>query len=104
MADLKSLHRAGFAEADARGLATALQALADPNRLYILAMLCADGPQSVTSLTARMPIAQPTVTHHLNLLEAAGLVEREKIGSHVYSRVLRPAVTRLGRALTGGAK
>lgn len=54
-------------------------------RLRILKIL-KKGPQRVTNLVNRLEVTQPTVTHHLKLLEAAGLVRMEKRGvEHFYS-------------------
>jgi DNA-binding transcriptional ArsR family regulator len=44
-------------------------------------------------------LAQPTVTHHLQVLHRAGLLHREKRGVWVYYRVLREALDVLRRAL-----
>ncbi|MET0362410.1 MAG: metalloregulator ArsR/SmtB family transcription factor [Sphingobium sp.] len=50
-------------------------ALADPTRRAILARL-AIGEATVTELVAPFRLAQPTISKHLKVLEAAGLVTR----------------------------
>lgn len=50
-------------------------ALADPTRRAILTRL-ADGPASVTEITAPFDMSQPAVSRHLKVLERAGLIER----------------------------
>ena len=55
-------------------------ALADPNRRTILAML-ARGPHSVREIADQMPISRPAVSRHLRLLREAGLVTAEAEGT-----------------------
>ncbi len=52
----------------------AFAALADPTRRAILARL-ASGEATVAELTAPFSLAQPTISKHLRVLEAAGLIE-----------------------------
>lgn len=67
--------------AEAERLGRLFQALADPARLQILHMLkAADAPICVCDFTAALNIGQPTVSHHLARLKAAGLVASEKRG------------------------
>ena len=54
-------------------------ALADPTRRAILARL-ALGETSVGELAEPFEMSLPAVSKHLNVLEAAGLVQREKQG------------------------
>jgi DNA-binding transcriptional ArsR family regulator len=54
-------------------------ALADPTRREILARL-AEGESSVTQLAEPFDISLPAVSRHLKVLEAAGLLAREKDG------------------------
>ena len=50
-------------------------ALADPTRRAILARL-AEGQATVNQLVEPFDLAQPTISKHLKVLEAAGLVTR----------------------------
>ena len=52
-------------------------AVADPTRRGILDRLHTDGPQSIKDLAAPLAITRQAVAKHLDVLEAAGLVERE---------------------------
>jgi DNA-binding transcriptional ArsR family regulator len=52
----------------------AFAALSDPTRRAILARL-ALGEASVSELARPFPFKQPTISRHLKVLEAAGLVE-----------------------------
>jgi DNA-binding transcriptional ArsR family regulator len=54
-------------------------ALSDPTRRRIVEQLGA-GPASVSELAAPLPMSMPAVVQHLQVLEASGLVESEKVG------------------------
>ena len=56
-------------------LSDTFAALADPTRRKILARL-AKGEATVNQLAAPFPISVQAVSHHLKVLEQAGLVER----------------------------
>jgi ArsR family transcriptional regulator len=58
-------------------LLKSLKALADGNRLRILRLLM-DRPRCVCELQAALGIAQPTVSKHLSILEAAGWVDKKR--------------------------
>jgi ArsR family transcriptional regulator len=76
-----------------------MKALADPTRLTMLASLWkADAPICVCDFTAGLGLAQPTISHHMAKLKAAGLVESEKRGIWIYYRLrnkLAPATRQL---------
>lgn len=56
------------------GLMKALKALSDPTRLRILRYL-EDEPHTPSQLARKLRLRAPTVTHHLNELRLAGLVQ-----------------------------
>jgi len=65
--------------------AALLKALADPNRLTILATLAdGDGEVCVCDFTDALPLNQPAVSHHLRILREAELVDCERRGTWVY--------------------
>jgi DNA-binding transcriptional ArsR family regulator len=67
-----------------------MKALADPTRLTMLASLWkADGPICICDFTAGLGLTQPTISHHMAKLKAAGLVESEKRGIWIYYRLHR---------------
>lgn len=70
---------AGFDDANARSLATALKVLADPTRLRILALLHQHGPLLVTELMPDLKLSQATVSHHIKAMESAGLIREEPV-------------------------
>ena len=66
----------------ARELPPALRALADPTRLKIMLML--EGrPHTVGEVVDFFELSQPTITRHLQMLAAAGLVRRRKQAQRV---------------------
>lgn len=54
--------------------------LADENRQKMLIILFDEGPQTVSELTSKIELSQPTVSHHLKLLSDADLVVMTKKG------------------------
>ena len=68
-------------------LSQCLRALADPARLRLL-VLCAAAPVAVSDLAAALGASEPTISRHLKVLAAAGLVRRARRGQFVeYSLV-----------------
>ncbi len=63
-------------------VAEAMQALATPSRVLILANL-RERPQSVSELTAAVGMQQSAVSHQLRLLRDIGLVVGERHGRRV---------------------
>lgn len=81
---------------DAVATASLFKALADPQRVRIVNLLAAAGqPVCVCELTGPLGIAQPTVSHHLKKLTAAGLLRREQRGTWAYYSIDRQAMERL---------
>jgi ArsR family transcriptional regulator, arsenate/arsenite/antimonite-responsive transcriptional repressor len=92
---------APLTDAHAEGLAAAFKALADPARLRILSLIAAQpGAEAcVCHLTEPIGLSQPTMTHHLQVLHAAGLLGREKRGAWVYYTILPERLEELRAAL-----
>lgn len=63
------------------------KALANPLRLQILLSLLQKHEMDCGELTRRFPVAQPTISHHLNILRSAGIVRMRKSGKHHIFRV-----------------
>ena len=86
----------GQAEATAR----VFKALADPHRVKILNLLATSpDPICVCELTGPLGLSQPTVSHHLKKLVAAGLLDREQRGTWAYYSLRRDALGRLAAAV-----
>ncbi|GAA3054862.1 MULTISPECIES: ArsR/SmtB family transcription factor [Actinomycetes] len=85
-------------------LAARLKALADPNRLTLLALVAADarGEACVCDLTGPLDLGQPTVSHHLKILVDAGLLTREKRGVWSYYAVVDGALESIAHAVGHG--
>lgn len=63
----------------------AFKALADPTRRRILELL-AQGDMTAGEIAAHFSMTKPSVSHHLNILKAAGLISDQRKGqSIVYS-------------------
>ncbi|GAA1617412.1 hypothetical protein GCM10009700_02220 [Brevibacterium sanguinis] len=90
------------APADA-DLAARFKALGDPTRLHLLRLIAAaDGREAcVCELTDPVGLSQPTVSHHMKHLVAAGLVTREQRGRWAYYSLVPEVLADLGGWLLG---
>ena len=88
----------------AERVAPLVKALADPVRLRLLSLIAshAGGEACVCDLNDAFELSQPTISHHLKQLHAAGLVDREKRGVWVYYRLNQAALADLSALLGGG--
>lgn len=68
---------------DAGELARLCRALGDETRVRIIALL-ANGELCVCHLEAALELPQPTVSRHLGVLRAAGVVEGRREGTWMY--------------------
>jgi DNA-binding transcriptional ArsR family regulator len=71
-----------MAELDAEQEASIFRALADPTRRQILEDLRA-GESSAGEIAARFPISGPSISRHLAVLRAAGLVRERRAGNRI---------------------
>ena len=86
-----------------------LHAVADPTRRRILQALkekggCSLGKQSglcAADLEPRVKLAQPTVSHHMRILERAGLVEAQREGHWRWYRRNEKLIAEMTRKLKG---
>src|SRR3970040_696210 len=88
-----------------------LRAISDPTRLRILELLKRPGccsceeidPRSpgmcVCDLEKEFPLTQPTITHHLQVLRDARLIDCRKLGLWVYCKRKEEAMSRWGYSL-----
>jgi len=74
---------------DARKLADALKALADPVRLRLVSLIAASscGEACACDLTTPTGKSQATVSHHLSQLLKAGIIEREQRGKWAWFKL-----------------
>jgi ArsR family transcriptional regulator len=81
-------------------IAGRFKVLAEPARLQILNALRA-GEMTVTELIEATGIKQANVSKHLQLLYAAGFVDRRKVGLHVYYHIADEGVFQLCQLVCG---
>lgn len=72
-------------------LSDVLKAASDPTRRSILTTLAQEGPTRVTDLANYFDMSLNSVSKHIKVLEAAGLVSRKTIGrTHIISASMEP--------------
>ena len=92
---------------EAEATAALFKALGDPARVRLVNLLVRSGePVCVCELVGPVGLAQPTVSHHLKKLAAAGLLDREQRGVWAYYSVNREAMARVASLveLEGGTE
>ncbi|MCB1449406.1 MAG: winged helix-turn-helix transcriptional regulator [Nitratireductor sp.] len=78
-------------QSDELRLSEVLKAASDPTRRSILTTLVQEGPMRVTDLAAYYRMSLNSVSKHIKVLEAAGLVTRKTVGRvHYISAELGP--------------
>lgn len=93
--------RAPLDHDQADALAATFKALGDPARLRLLSFIAAQpGAEAcVCHLTEPVGLSQPTVSHHLKVLNEAGLLDRERRGTWVYYRIASDRLEEVRAAL-----
>jgi ArsR family transcriptional regulator, arsenate/arsenite/antimonite-responsive transcriptional repressor len=84
-----------------------LHAIADPTRRRILEALKARRTSSIGKnlglcagdVEGRVKLSQPTISHHMSILTAAGLVDAVKQGQWRWYRRNEPAIRKLVKTL-----
>jgi ArsR family transcriptional regulator, arsenate/arsenite/antimonite-responsive transcriptional repressor len=83
------------------GHVTAFKALAHAGRLKVFFHLVRVGRElPANEIQSALRLPAPTLSHHLDSLEKAGLIERRRQDRFIYSCVRRDTVTDLVRLLT----
>jgi DNA-binding transcriptional ArsR family regulator len=82
-----------------RDLGELFRGLADRTRLHILFLLARHGELNVSRLGEEVCQSQPAVSHHLNQLKKAGLVEYRRDGKFNFYRLLPDGLSGLVAAL-----
>ncbi len=81
---------------EAGATARLFKALADPTRVRIVNLLVNSAEAvCVCEMNAQFELAQPTLSHHLKKLVAAGLLTREQRGTWAYYTVNDDSLQRL---------
>src|SRR6201997_3823092 len=96
-----ALSVAALEESQAGELAAMFKALADPVRLRLLSLIASHpgGEACVCEISATFDVSPPTISHHLKLLRAAGLLDCERRGTWVYYWVVPSALQQLSTVL-----
>lgn len=84
-----------------------LHAVADPNRRRILLALKEKGGCSIgkevglcaSDIELRIHLSQPTISHHMSILNRAGLIEARKLGQWMWYRRNETALREFARKL-----
>lgn len=99
--DVAPLVREPLSADAAAELAGMLKALSDPVRLRLLSVVASHsgGEACVCDISVGITVGQPTVSHHLKVLRAAGLLDSERRGSWVYYRVIPQVLQQLSTLL-----
>jgi ArsR family transcriptional regulator len=99
------LLREPISAGQAAALARMLKALADPVRLRLVSMVAAHegGEACVHELTEPLGLTQPTVSHHLKILVAAGIFTRDKRGVWSYYAIVPGVFDALASLLSASA-
>ncbi|WP_237570891.1 ArsR/SmtB family transcription factor [Mycolicibacterium lacusdiani] len=95
------LLREPLTELAATEMATKLKALADPVRLRLFSAIASHsgGEACVCDISGGIDVSQPTVSHHLKVLRAAGLLTSERRASWVYYAVVPEALREIAALL-----
>ena len=85
----------------AEQVAPLLKALADPVRLRLVSLIAASagGEACVCDLNDAFDLTQATISHHLKVLHAVGLLDRAKRGVWVYYRARPEALAGLAELI-----
>lgn len=76
---------------------TLLSALAHESRLALFRLLVQAGEDGLAAgiLAERLDVAPSTLSHHLSLLEQAGLIQSRRESRHIYYSMVAPQVSLL---------
>src|SRR6266446_10151045 len=86
-------------ETESELLAARFRALADPTRVAIVSRLASCDECCVCDLNDSFDLSQPTISHHLEVLRDAGLVESSRRGTSAFYRLVPEAMRELRRTL-----
>ena len=80
------------------GLSDTFAALGDPTRLAIVTRLM-EGEADVGALAKPFEMTQPAISHHIRVLETAGLIERRRVGTRRPCRIAPGKIEEIDRWL-----
>lgn len=77
-----------------------IKALGDETRLQILEIL-GKGELNVSEIAEKCTVSRPTISHHLQILKRAKIVESRKEGKEIYYSVNMYTLTSLSESMLG---
>lgn len=80
------------------------KALADETRLKVFEAICAKGQMNCGEIVSMRGVTPATVSHHLKVLNEAGLVRCRREGQFVYSRAVPQILLLYARTLAALAR
>lgn len=85
----------------AEDISRLLRVVSDPTRLQLLSLIreSPDGELRVVDLTEALGLRQPTVSHHLRILDEAGVVARRPAGREVWYSIVPARLSAIGDLL-----
>jgi ArsR family transcriptional regulator, arsenate/arsenite/antimonite-responsive transcriptional repressor len=86
----------GLSPEEAGATASLFKALSDPTRVRIVNLLAGSPePVCLCDINSGFELSQPTLSHHLKKLVAAGLLTREQRGTWAFYSINEEALRRL---------
>ncbi len=76
-----------------------VKAMAHPTRMFIVGELSRSGERCVCELTEMVGADISTVSKHLSILKAAGIIADDKRGNQVYYRLRVPCILEFFRCI-----
>ena len=80
------------------------KALADETRLMIFEAVAAKGQMNCGEIVSMQGVTPATVSHHLKVLNEAGLIDCQREGQFVYSRTVPGTIKDYSKALVKMAR
>ncbi|MBU4227916.1 metalloregulator ArsR/SmtB family transcription factor [bacterium] len=81
-----------------------LRALSDKTRQEIIKIFTEKKELCVSDITKKFTLSRPTISHHLNLMKRAGLLNARKEGREIYYSFNKPYVTELMQSILNNLK
>ena len=82
-----------------------LKALADDTRVQILQLLAKkDKDMNVNEIAQKFAISRPTISHHLQIMKMAGILDSRKQGKDTYYSVNMYSLTALAQSILAFVK
>jgi ArsR family transcriptional regulator, arsenate/arsenite/antimonite-responsive transcriptional repressor len=87
---------------EAAQIAVIFRVLGEPARLQLLSLIAAQpsGEVCACELVETLGLSQPTVSHHLKVMYAAGLLAKERRGTWIYYRIVPQQLVALREVLS----